>query len=331
MNRRSISLSKQQYLTAFIALFVLLILTKGSVYSQTANVGIGTTSPVASAQLELSSTTKGLLIPRMTQAQRDAIASPATGLLVYVTDSISPAKPATFYYYSGTAWLPFLSTYSGWLLSGNSGTNPSNNYLGTSDAQDMVLRSNATERVRVYSGGNVLLGNSNNTAEELRFQEPSGSGSDYTSFIAGAQSANISYTLPTAQGVYKSYMENDGSGALRWVGEHHYNVSTPTTITGNTNNWNLSADGAFFRVASTAAVNVTGIQNGTDGRVILLVNIGTNTITLQNLNAGSAAANRIIVRPGAFGGGAIAANGGYAFVIYDAAANSGNGAWRLLQ
>jgi hypothetical protein len=51
------------------------------------NVGIGTVAPVSTAILDLTSTTKGALIPRMTSVQRVAISSPATGLLVYDTDS----------------------------------------------------------------------------------------------------------------------------------------------------------------------------------------------------------------------------------------------------
>jgi uncharacterized protein (TIGR02145 family) len=47
------------------------------------NVGIGTTSPAASAQLDVSSTAKGFLPPRMTTVQRDAIITPADGLVIF--------------------------------------------------------------------------------------------------------------------------------------------------------------------------------------------------------------------------------------------------------
>jgi uncharacterized protein (TIGR02145 family) len=50
--------------------------------------------------LDISSTTKGLLIPRMTQAQRTAITTPAAGLLVYQTDNT-----AGYYYYTGASWV----------------------------------------------------------------------------------------------------------------------------------------------------------------------------------------------------------------------------------
>lgn len=77
-------------------------------------VGIGTSTPAATAALELSATDKGFLPPRMTAAQRTAIASPATGLMVYQTDGTTG-----LYVYSGSAWIPQAQWYS------NYTTNPS--------------------------------------------------------------------------------------------------------------------------------------------------------------------------------------------------------------
>jgi hypothetical protein len=69
----------------------------------TGRVGIGVNAPDASAQLDLTSTTKGFLVPRMTQTQRDAIVSPATGLQIYDITN------AGFYWYNGAAWVPLSS------------------------------------------------------------------------------------------------------------------------------------------------------------------------------------------------------------------------------
>ena len=55
-------------------------------FSIHAQVGIGTETPNSSSLLKLSSTSKGLLVPRMTEAQKNAISSPAQGLLIYQTD-----------------------------------------------------------------------------------------------------------------------------------------------------------------------------------------------------------------------------------------------------
>jgi trimeric autotransporter adhesin len=63
-------------------------------------VGVGASTPHASAALELSATDKGFLPPRMTAAQRTAIGTPATGLMVYQTDGISG-----LYLYNGATWI----------------------------------------------------------------------------------------------------------------------------------------------------------------------------------------------------------------------------------
>lgn len=69
-----------------------------------AQVGIGTNNPQASSILELNSTTQGLLMPRMTNIQRQNIANPTTGLLVYCIDA-----PTSFYYYDGTQWIRLMN------------------------------------------------------------------------------------------------------------------------------------------------------------------------------------------------------------------------------
>ena len=83
----------------FYGLFSILLML-GSVPAF-AQIGIGTKTPAASAALEVSSTTnnKGILIPRISASQKDAIVSPAEGLLIYQTTA-----PTGFYYYSGSAW-----------------------------------------------------------------------------------------------------------------------------------------------------------------------------------------------------------------------------------
>ena len=81
--------------------FLAAVLLTAITYAQ---VGIGTTTPDASSALDITSTTKGLLIPRMTETQRDAISSPATGLMIYQTDGT-----VGFYYYNGSSWEGYYS------------------------------------------------------------------------------------------------------------------------------------------------------------------------------------------------------------------------------
>jgi hypothetical protein len=82
------------------------------VYGQT---GIGTTTPNASAKLEIASTDKGLLIPRMTSTQKGNITSPANGLLIYQTDGV-----VGFYVNTGTSASPTWTRINiDWVRTGN--------------------------------------------------------------------------------------------------------------------------------------------------------------------------------------------------------------------
>ncbi|MFS4461140.1 hypothetical protein [Bdellovibrio sp. HCB2-146] len=69
------------------------------------NIGIGTAAPGASSILDISSTTKGVVLPRMTKAQRDAITSPVAGMAIYQTDNTPGLRV-----YNGTNWMRFTET-----------------------------------------------------------------------------------------------------------------------------------------------------------------------------------------------------------------------------
>lgn len=132
----------------FRKLFVVVPLLVFSQLSQAQNtfpasgsVGIGTTAPTASSLLEIKSTTKGVLLPRMTKVQRDLIVGPVNGLLIYQTDS-----QKGFYYYNGTIWKP---------VTDNSVTGLSNNIFIGSTAGT----SNTTGIRNIGFGRGALNGN----------------------------------------------------------------------------------------------------------------------------------------------------------------------------
>jgi hypothetical protein len=141
-------------------------------------VGIGTTTPNSSAMLEINSNAKGLLIPRMTEAQRSGISFPATGLLVYQTDGITG-----FYFNSGTPGLPNWASLStslaseGWNLTGNIGTNAANNFIGTTDAQPFDIRTNSLLKARFTLKGQI---ETYNTGQSVFVGESAGANDDLT-------------------------------------------------------------------------------------------------------------------------------------------------------
>jgi hypothetical protein len=122
------------------------------------SVGINTPTPDASAVLDVKATDKGILIPRVALSSTSIAApvvAPLTSLLIYntATSGVSPndVKPG-YYYWDGVKWVGIGG--NSWRLQGNAGTSPTTNYIGTMDAQDLVLKTNNVETIRINSTTN---------------------------------------------------------------------------------------------------------------------------------------------------------------------------------
>jgi hypothetical protein len=107
---REISLIDLISLIPLILLILLIPFT--SLHSQ--GIGVGTTTPDATAILDLTSTNKGILIPRMNSMQRNGITLPAEGLLVFDTDLDA------FCYYHNLTWIQLGNDKNMWKINGNS-------------------------------------------------------------------------------------------------------------------------------------------------------------------------------------------------------------------
>ena len=148
----------------------------GTVHAQQ---GFGTNTPAVSSVVDMTATNKGVLLPRVALTAINSaspITAPATNLLVYNTATAGTAPNDVtpgFYCWNSTAskWIRLLSKgdYSGtgWAINGNSGTTPCINFVGTTDAQDLVFKTNATERMRVTTAGSVGIGTTPNASALL--------------------------------------------------------------------------------------------------------------------------------------------------------------------
>ena len=131
------------------SIFLLSYLFVFSSNAQNQNVAINNdgAAPDAKAILDIKSTDKGILIPRMTSAQRNAITTIPKGLTVFDTETNS------FWFYTGTAWAELAA---GWKLRGNS-TTTSFDFIGTTNDMSLNFRSN-NFTVGTLSVDNVAFG-----------------------------------------------------------------------------------------------------------------------------------------------------------------------------
>ncbi|MGB4844133.1 MAG: hypothetical protein WBP16_06695 [Ferruginibacter sp.] len=197
---------------------ILSILLVFSIYQSVAaqNVGIGTTTPNNSAMLDITSSSKGLLVPRVTSAQRVAIATPANGLMVYDTDNSS------FWYYNGITWTNMTGggASSKWNLTGN------NIYNNNSANVGVGLSTNINERftlkgnglITYTNAGDIINGGANATLKMMsaaagnsiiRFLEPD---STTGSSIYYSQSNNL-LTLENSQNISSTFRLYDNGNA----------------------------------------------------------------------------------------------------------------------
>lgn len=235
--------------------FMLLVFARPVSYAQ--SVGIGTTTPEASAVLELKASNKGFLPPRMTASEKGLISSPKAGLMIYQTDGVTG-----LYVYNGTSWetVAGTATGSGWALNGNSGTNPASNFIGTRDNQPLRFRVNNIAAGEINPvNGNISYGpyslplNSigiQNTALGFNSLSHNTTGADNTGVGIGALFNNLSGKENTALG--KTTMPLNTSG--------NFNVAVGTDAL----NKNITG-------SSNVAVGTRASYSNTDGSGIVAI------------------------------------------------------------
>ena len=264
-----------------------------------AQVGIGTNNPLASAQLDITSTTKGFLPPRMTRAERDAIASPANGLIIYNTSTKSLDL------WSGSVWITFgiglgnatnnLSLGYKSLYSNTTGNaNVSIGYEALSSntsghnniaAGYQTLASNTSGWGNIASGSLSLQSNTTGYGNvSLGYNTLMYNTTGNNNFAAGQQTMvyNSSGTNNVALG-YQSMLYNSTGGANVAVGYQ--------SMTSNSTGTNNTAIGATADVASSALTNATAIGYGAVAASSNSIRLGntnvTNVATSGTITAGS--------------------------------------------
>jgi hypothetical protein len=242
--------------------------------SQSLAVNTDGSSANASAILDVKSTAKGLLIPRMSRAQRNAISTPATGLLIFqdTPDSIG------FYYYNGSGWTWMFSNANSdslaWRTGGNTGTVDGSNFIGTKDNIPFNIRVNNQKAGRIDPTlFNTFLGYQSGIANT--------SGSQNTAYGKTSLYSNTIGINNTALGVQSLYFntngnENTGLGpnALFYNNSGSGNVAAGlnTMFTNTSGNYNTAL--GYYALG----LNSTGYSNVAVGVKSMYTNVGTSNL-----------------------------------------------------
>jgi hypothetical protein len=234
----------------------------------------------------------GIAVPNFTETNRLALSSPATGLVVYQTDGTTG-----YYVYTGVAWVRLLdsnlslgtmSTQAASAVAVTGGTIDGSSIGATTASTGAFTTLSASSTLGV--AGHTTLTNTG-TASELRLNEPSGSGTNYTAFKTAAQAANVTYTLPTADGTSGQVLSTDGSGILSWATasgglsnftESNYTYSSKTGVKFLATNAETNVDLVLQPkgTGSILAQEPDGTETGGDNR-------GVNSVDLQTVRSSS--------------------------------------------
>lgn len=130
---------------ALLIPFTVLLLSQIHISVTGQSIGIGTTSPNANSVLDVYSSNKGLLIPRIALTSSSTalpLSAFTTGMTIYNTSLINDVSPG-YYISDGTKWNKLLTNSLGtWNLTGNATINQDFNFIGTSDLQNIVFKRN---------------------------------------------------------------------------------------------------------------------------------------------------------------------------------------------
>ena len=253
---------------------LILLLTTFLASATFGQIGILTDTPHASSALEIESSNKGLLIPRITLTTNinspDPVSSPAVGLLIFNSGA---NQPVGFYYWNGSKWVSTSFSLDNWSITGNASTSVSNNFLGTTDNQHFAIRTNNSERMRVESDGQVVIGDTspNDDADLFTVEGNSTQNSAINAYSPGygvyASAGSIGFLgMVNNDGSFGLWAENqdaDGYGAML-VGSD----GTAYTLNNHSAGLAASGDDGIFTIGGNASTGIGVIAGGSGVTVV---------------------------------------------------------------